>query len=34
MGGRQLGFTDVEQTTAKKRTRREKFLAEMEKVVP
>jgi IS5 family transposase len=34
MGGRQLGFTDYEQTTAKKRTRREKFLAEMEKVVP
>lgn len=34
MGGRQLGFTDYEQTTAKKRTRREKFLAEMEEVVP
>jgi IS5 family transposase len=34
MGGRQLGFTDYEQTTAKKRTRRETFLAEMEKVVP
>lgn len=34
MGGKQLGFTDYEQTAAKKRTRREKFLAEMEKVVP
>ncbi len=34
MGGKQLGFGDYEQTTAKKRTRREKFLAEMEKVVP
>jgi hypothetical protein len=34
MGGRQLGLTDYEQSTAKKRTRREKFLAEMEKVVP
>ncbi len=34
MGGKQLGFTDYEQTTAKKRTKREKFLAEMEMVVP
>ena len=34
MGGKQLGFGDYEQTTAKKRTRRERFLAEMEKVVP
>ena len=34
MGGRQLGFTDYEQTTAKKRTRCERFLGEMEKVVP
>jgi IS5 family transposase len=34
MGGKQLGFGDYEQTTAKKRTKREKFLAEMEKVVP
>ena len=34
MGGRQLGFGEYEQTTAKKRTRRERFLAEMEAVVP
>ena len=34
MGGKQLGFGDYEQATAKKRTRRERFLAEMEKVVP
>ena len=34
MGGKQLGFGDYEQTTVKKRTKREKFLAEMEKVVP
>lgn len=34
MGGKQLGFGDYEQTTAKKRTRRERFLAEMEVVVP
>ena len=33
MGGKQLGFTDYELTTAKKRTKREKFLAEMEAVV-
>jgi IS5 family transposase len=34
MGSKQLGFSDYEQTTAKKRTRRERFLAEMESVVP
>ena len=34
MGGKQLGFGDYEQTTAKKRTRRERFLTEMEGVVP
>ena len=34
MGGKQLGFGDYEQTTAKKRTKREKFLAEMDVVVP
>jgi transposase, IS5 family len=34
MGGKQLGFADFEQTTAKKRTKREKFLAEMDAVVP
>ena len=34
MGGKQLGFGDYEQTTAKKRTRRERFLAEMEAAVP
>ncbi|MCP9792575.1 IS5 family transposase [Vulcanococcus limneticus Candia 3F8] len=34
MGGKQLGFSDYEQTTAKKLTKREKFLAEMEAVVP
>ena len=34
IGGKQLGFTDYELTTAKKRTKREKFLAEMEAVVP
>jgi IS5 family transposase len=33
-GGKQLGFGDYEQCTAKKPTKREKFLAEMEKVVP
>jgi len=30
MGGKQLGFSDYEQSTAKKQTRREKFLAEMD----
>jgi IS5 family transposase len=34
MGGKQLGFGDDEQGTAKKQTKREKFLAEMDKVVP
>ncbi|MFQ6540303.1 MULTISPECIES: hypothetical protein [Aphanothece] len=34
MGGKQLGFRDYEQTTAKKRTKREKCLAEMDSVVP
>ena len=33
MGGKQLGFSDYEQTTAKKRTKKEKFLAEMDQVV-
>jgi IS5 family transposase len=30
MGGKQLSFSGCEQTTAKKQTKREKFLAEME----
>ena len=34
MGGKQLGFTHYELTTAKKRIKRVKFLAEMEAVVP
>ncbi len=34
MGGKQLGFGDYEQATAKKRTKRERFLSEMEAVVP
>jgi transposase, IS5 family len=34
MGGKQLGFSDYELTTAKKQTKREKFLSEMEGVVP
>jgi IS5 family transposase len=34
MGGKQLGFGDYEQTTARKRTKRERFLAKMEAVVP
>jgi IS5 family transposase len=34
MGSKQLGFGDYEQSTAKRRTRRERFLAEMESVVP
>jgi len=33
MGGKQLGFSDYELTTAKKQTKREKFLSEMEVVV-
>jgi len=34
VGGKQLGFTHYELTTAKKRIKRVKFLAEMEAVVP
>ena len=34
MGGTQLGFSDYELTMAKKQTKREKFLSEMEEVVP
>ena len=33
MGGKQLGFSDYEITTAKKQTKLEKFLSEMEAVV-
>jgi IS5 family transposase len=34
MGGKQLGFSDYELTTAKKQTKCEQLLAEMEVVVP
>ena len=34
MGGKQLGFSDCELTTATKQTKRETFLSEMEEVVP
>ena len=34
MFGKQLGFSDYEQTTAKKRTKKENFLAEMDQLVP
>ena len=34
MGCKQLGFGDYEQSTAKKQTKREKFLSEMDQVVP
>lgn len=34
IGGKQHGFSDDELTTAMKQTRREKFLSEMEAVVP
>ena len=34
MGGKQLGVSDYEQSTAKKRTKKEKFLAEMDQDVP
>ena len=34
MGGKQLGFSDYELATAKKQTKREKFLSETEAVVP
>ena len=33
MGGKQLGFSDYELTTAKKQTKREKILSDMEVVV-
>lgn len=33
MGRKQLGFGDYDQSTAKKRTKRENFMAEMEVVV-
>jgi IS5 family transposase len=34
MGSKQPGFSDYELTTAKKQTKREQFLSEMEVVVP
>ena len=34
MGGKQLGFGDYEQTTARRRTKRERFLGQMQAVVP
>ena len=34
MGSKQFGFGDYEQSTARKRTRKERFLAQMEAVVP
>ncbi len=34
MGDKQIGFTDYEQSTAKKQTKGEKFLAETEAVMP
>jgi transposase, IS5 family len=34
MGSKQLGFSDYELSTAKKQTKREKFLAEMDAVEP
>jgi len=34
MVGKQVGFSDYEKTNAKKQTKREKFLAEIEAVVP
>jgi IS5 family transposase len=34
MGGEQLGFGDYEQSTARKRTKRERFLAQIVAVVP
>jgi len=34
MGDKQLGFGDYEQTTARKRTKRERFLGQMQAVVP
>jgi len=32
--GNQLGFSDYEQSTAKKRTKKQNFLTEMDQVVP
>ena len=34
MGGKQLVFFDYEQSTAKKCTKKEKFMAEIDQVVP
>jgi IS5 family transposase len=34
MGGNQLDFSDYEFTTAKRQTKREEFLSEMEAVAP
>ena len=34
MGGKQLGFSDCELTTAKKQTKQEKFLSTMKAPVP
>jgi IS5 family transposase len=34
MGGKQLGFTDYELTTAKELNKREKFSSEMEVLIP
>ena len=34
MGGKQLGFSDYEITTAKQETKCENFLTEMEAVLP
>ncbi len=34
MSGKRLGFSDYEQTTTKRQTKREKLLAEMDAVVP
>jgi len=34
MGGKQLGISDSELTTAKKQTKRQKFMTSMEALVP
>ena len=34
MGSKKLGLSDYEQTTAKKRTKKEKFLTKLDQVVP
>ena len=34
MGGKQLGFGNDEQTTARKRTKRERFLGQVQAFVP